>query len=66
MQGKPFDPAIVSISIHSQAQWGWHTMPNLEGYTLEDPLTAYETARGPVSHPDRFDFSAALFGGAAD
>jgi hypothetical protein len=66
MQSKPFDPTVVSMPIHTQAQWGWHSMPNPEGYTLEDTLTAYETARGPVTYPDRYDFMAALRGGAAD
>jgi hypothetical protein len=66
MQGKPFDPAIVSMPIHTQAQWGWHTMPNPEDYRLEDTLSAYETARRPVTYPDRYDFMAAFRGGAAE
>ena len=31
-------------------------MPNPAGYRLEDTLTAYETARGPVTYPDQYDF----------
>lgn len=43
-----------SMQLGTQSQWGWHTMPNPDGYTLEDALTPYSTARGPVTYPDRF------------
>src|SRR5215208_7016081 len=52
-QSKPVDPATFSMPIATQSQWGWHTMPNPEGYQLEDVLSAYETPRGPVTYPDR-------------
>jgi hypothetical protein len=61
-QGKPVDPSTFSMQISTQSQWGWHTMPNPEGYTLDDVLSAYETARGPVTYPDRYDFLAAFRG----
>src|SRR3954467_13859475 len=43
LMGKPVDPATFSMAISTQAQWGWHTMPNPEGYKLEDVLSTYET-----------------------
>src|SRR3989442_14940891 len=61
-QGKPVDPSTFSMQISTQSQWGWHTMPNPDGYTLDDVLSAYETARGPVTYPDRYDFLAAFPG----
>ena len=54
-QGKPVDPATFSMPIATQSQWGWHTMPNPEGYQLEDALTAYETPRGPVTYADGYE-----------
>ena len=56
MLGKPTDPRAHSMQLGTQAQWGWHTMPNPAGYRLEDTLTAYETARGSVTYPDQYDF----------
>jgi hypothetical protein len=58
LQGKPVDPQTFSTEIATQAQWGWHTMPNPEGYALEDALSTYETARGPVTYPDRYNIFA--------
>jgi hypothetical protein len=65
LRGKPVDPATFSMPIGTQSQWGWHTMPNPQGYMLEDALSAYQTARGPVTYPDRYDFMAA-YGGQGD
>jgi len=61
-QGKPMDPALHGMQICTQAQWGWHTMPNPSNFTLKDALSTYETARGPVTYPDRYDFTAGLRG----
>ena len=44
--------------------WGWHEMPNPNGYVLEDAMTEYETARGPVRYPDRYDIMGIHSGGA--
>ena len=55
-QGKALDPDTASMQIATQSQWAWHTMPNPNGYTLEDVLSPYHTARGPVTYPDRYDF----------
>jgi hypothetical protein len=37
-------------------------MPNPAGHRLEGTLSAYATPRGPVTNPDRDDFTAALRG----
>ncbi|MFI6322999.1 hypothetical protein ACIBG8_36090 [Nonomuraea sp. NPDC050556] len=34
----------------TQAQWGWHTMPNPEGHTLADALTDYDGVGYPDLH----------------
>ena len=47
-----------NMQLGAQAQWGWHTMPNPAGYQLADTLTAYPTARGPVTYPDQYEFMA--------
>ena len=30
----------------TQTTWGWHEMPNPEGYTLDDAMTMYPTHAG--------------------
>lgn len=56
LAGKPTDPSLHSMQLGTQAQWGWHSMPNPNGFRLEDTLTPYETPRGTVFYPDKFDF----------
>ena len=50
----------------TQTTWGWHEMPNPEGYTMAGATTVYDTPRGPVAYPDRFDMMAALGVGNVD
>src|SRR5947209_11867273 len=47
---------LSGMPLGTQAQWGWHTMPNPQGYRLDDALTTYETPRGLVPYPDQFTF----------
>ncbi len=49
------NPPTQSMQLGTQAQWGWHTMPNPGGYRIEDALTSYETAHGPVTYPDKHE-----------
>ena len=56
----------VAVNTATMSNWGWHDMPNPEGYTLDDAMTTYETARGPVSYPDRHDMMGAMTGHVAD
>ncbi|MBN9390467.1 MAG: hypothetical protein J0I20_20730 [Chloroflexi bacterium] len=51
---QPDNPALSSMQLGTQSQWGWHTLPNPQNYTLEDALTPFSTTRGPVTYPDRF------------
>jgi hypothetical protein len=44
----------------TQTTWGWHEMPNPAGYTMAEATTEYDTPRGPVPYPDKFDMMAAL------
>jgi len=43
------------MQLGTQAQWGWHAMPNPGGYRFEDALTSYETAHGSVVYPDKHE-----------
>jgi hypothetical protein len=52
----------LAVNAATMSTWGWHEMPNPEGYVLQDAMTTYETSRGPVEYPDRFDIKT-LFGG---
>ena len=53
-QSEPGDGETV-VATPTMSNWGWHEMPNPEGFVLADAMTEYATARGPVSYPDRFD-----------
>jgi hypothetical protein len=59
------DPALAGdrpvTNTCTQTTWGWHEMPNPEGYVLDDSISMYPTARGDVPYPDKFDMLA-LFG----
>ncbi|MEE1800689.1 hypothetical protein PUR57_18765 [Streptomyces sp. JV176] len=52
----------LAVHTATMSTWGWHSMPNPDGFVLADAMSRYETARGPVEYPDRFDM-AAMFGG---
>jgi hypothetical protein len=52
----------VAVNTATMSSWGWHEMPNPEGYLLDDAMSRYDTARGPVSYPDRYDMEQAMRG----
>jgi len=52
----------LAVNTATMSTWGWHSMPNPDGFVLADAMSAYETPRGRVEYPDRFDM-AATFGG---
>ena len=56
----------VAVNTATMSTWGWHSMPNPEGFTLEDAMTLYDTSRGPVSYPDKYDMEAAMQGRLAE
>ncbi len=38
------------IPLNTQSEWGWHTFPNPEGYTLDDALQPYDHYGRPVGY----------------
>ncbi|WP_394525547.1 hypothetical protein [Paenarthrobacter nicotinovorans] len=52
----------TAVNTTTMSSWGWHEMPNPAGYVLEDAMSRYETARGPVSYPDKYDMEQAMRG----
>jgi hypothetical protein len=63
-QGAARAAGRLAVNTATMASWGWHSMPNPEGFTLADAMSAYPTARGPVEYPDKFDLAAAMSGDA--
>ncbi|MFB4278611.1 hypothetical protein ACBJ59_25200 [Nonomuraea sp. MTCD27] len=53
----------LAVNTATMSTWGWHSMPNPEGFVLADAMSTYETSRGPVPYPDRFDMAATMGGG---
>ena len=47
--GDPRRPGATPLG--TQAQWGWHSFPNPEGYRLEDSMRDHDTYGRPVSYP---------------
>ncbi|MDJ0458654.1 hypothetical protein PUN71_015735 [Arthrobacter sp. NQ7] len=56
----------VAVNTATMSSWGWHEMPNPGDYTLEDAMSHYETSRGPVSYPDKYDMQQAMRGELSD
>lgn len=52
----------LAVNTATMSTWGWHEMPNPEGYVLQDAMTSYQTSRGPVDYPDKFDIQTLLGG----
>jgi len=45
-----FPEAYQEIPLATQAEWGWHSFPNPEGYRLENALALYDTYGRPVPY----------------
>jgi NAD(P)-dependent dehydrogenase (short-subunit alcohol dehydrogenase family) len=56
----------VAVNTATMSNWGWHEMPNPEGFTLENAMTTYDTARGAVSYADKHDMMGAMTGTVAE
>ncbi|WP_106401072.1 hypothetical protein [Actinocorallia populi] len=56
----------LAVNTATMSTWGWHEMPNPDGFVLDDAMSTYESARGPVRYPDRFDMAAAFGGEVAE
>ncbi len=53
-RGPSTDPHAARVTeTCTMSSWGWHEVPNPDGYLLDDAMSAYETRRGPVRYPDR-------------
>ncbi|WP_436790863.1 hypothetical protein [Yinghuangia sp. YIM S10712] len=65
-QGAAMTEKRLVVNTATMATWGWHEMPNPDGFRLADAMSTYETARGPVEYPDRFDIAGAFGGDVAD
>ncbi|MFC8097776.1 hypothetical protein [Streptomyces sp. NPDC057363] len=61
-QTAAFAEQRLAVNTATMASWAWHEMPNPEGYVLADAMSTYDTARGPVRYPDKFDM-ASMMGG---
>ncbi|AEM84145.1 hypothetical protein [Streptomyces violaceusniger] len=61
-QSAAFAEQRLAVNNATMSNWGWHSMPNPDGFVLDDAMSTYQTARGPVQYPDRFD-TAAMLGG---
>ena len=64
-----FDAYSKGIPLGTQAQWGWHSFPNTEGYEYEETLVDYDFGHGHTESysvsfktmPDRARKAAAWF-----
>ncbi|MFE2500031.1 hypothetical protein [Streptomyces scopuliridis] len=45
----------VAVNTATMSSWGWHETPAPRPYTLEDAMSEYQTPRGLIRYPDRFD-----------
>lgn len=52
----------TAINTATMSTWGWHEMPNPDGFVLEDAMSEHETRRGAVRYPDRHDMEGAMRG----
>ncbi|KQW05585.1 hypothetical protein ASC66_11410 [Leifsonia sp. Root4] len=56
----------AAVNTATMSSWGWHEMPNPEGYVLEDSMSDHVTRRGTVRYPDRHDMEGAMRGQLSD
>ncbi|KQO97571.1 hypothetical protein [Leifsonia sp. Leaf264] len=60
MQGR------AAINSATMSTWGWHEMPNPDGFVLDDAMSEHTTTRGVVRYPDRHDMEGAMRGHVSD
>jgi hypothetical protein len=61
-QGAARAAGRLAVNTATMASWGWHSMPSEQEFTLDQAMSTYQTARGPVEYPDTFDMAAAMGG----
>ncbi|MET8978054.1 hypothetical protein ABZX85_20815 [Streptomyces sp. NPDC004539] len=59
-QGAAFAEQRLAVHNATLSTWGWHEMPNPDGFVLDDAMTVYDTPRGPVRYPDKFDMASMM------
>lgn len=47
----------AGIPLGTQSQWGWHSFPNPENYTLEDVLSYYPVGQDSIPYPYQYNNS---------
>ncbi len=50
----------LTLNTGTLSSWCWHEMPNPNGYELSDAMTEYNTSRGVVRYPDKFDLQTIM------
>jgi hypothetical protein len=48
-----FPDAYVELPLATQAEWGWHSFPNPEGYALDQTMTLYDSHGRQVPYADQ-------------
>ncbi|GAA1748934.1 hypothetical protein [Nonomuraea bangladeshensis] len=61
-QAAAFPEGRLALNTATMSGWGWHAMPNPHGYVLADAMTTYDSPRGPVQYPDKFDMNSMMGG----
>ena len=61
-QASAWPSGRLAVNTATMSTWGWHSMPNPEGFTLDDAMSVFRTARGPVEYPDKFNIAAVMGG----
>ncbi|MGC5170678.1 hypothetical protein ACLQ2Q_08485 [Microbacterium sp. DT81.1] len=56
----------TAVNTATMSSWGWHEMPNPEGFVIDDAMSEHQTRRGPVRYPDRHDMEGAMRGHVTD
>ncbi|MET0713766.1 MAG: hypothetical protein ABWY57_02535 [Mycetocola sp.] len=65
-QGTAIRQGLTAVNTATMSSWGWHEMPNPDGFVLEDAMSDHTTRRGMVSYPDRHDMEGAMRGQVSD
>ncbi|MFU8946193.1 hypothetical protein ACLRGF_05600 [Mycetocola zhadangensis] len=57
---------VTAVNTATMSSWGWHEMPNPDGFVLDDAMSDHTTRRGVVRYPDRHDMEGAMRGQVSD
>lgn len=56
---RPFDRNDFQIPLRTQSSWGWYSTRPTREFSLDETVTFYPTARGPVPYYDRMGLQRA-------